>query len=80
MIRVKMKLRTSDMAAVLGVSRMTYHRWVNGDGNVRTEVKRLFINERLRDLLRIVHQGWPPAGYMKRSKDDRLQMLLELLP
>jgi hypothetical protein len=73
-----MLLTTSDMAGVLGVSRMTYYGWVKGkplrksnEANVRVVLKRL--------LAVMTEHGWPMPSVIAAGQKERKAKLLELL-
>ena len=77
-LRKHMLLTTSDMAELLGVSRMTYYGWVAGkpprktnDAKVRAMLKRL--------LVVMTEHNWPAPEVIAASPQWRKQRLLELL-
>lgn len=77
-LRRHMLLTTSDMAAILGVTRMTYYGWVKGrpvrpsnDVKVRTA---------LRKLLAIMSEhSWPTPEVIAADRKLRKERLQELL-
>lgn len=77
-LRKHMLLTKTDMAGLLGVSRMTYYAWVEGRGarlknqeHIRTMLKRL--------LVVMSEHGWPTPDVIAASQPERKQMLLEIL-
>jgi DNA-binding transcriptional regulator YiaG len=77
-LRKHMLLTTSDMAELLGVSRMTYYGWVRGkvlrksnDEAVRVMLKRL--------LTVMTEHGWPTPEVIASDQPQRKQRLLEVL-
>ena len=77
-LRKHMLLTASDMAELLGVSRMTYYGWVRGkplrkssDEAVRAMLKRL--------LAVMTDHGWPMPEVIASSQKQRKERLLEVL-
>ncbi len=77
-LRKHMLLTTSDMAELLGVSRMTYYAWVRGkplrksnDEAVRVTLKRL--------LAVMTDHGWPMPEVIASSQKQRKERLVEIL-
>lgn len=77
-LRRHMLLTTTDMAQLLGVSRMTYYGWVKGkplrksnDGAVRAMLKRL--------LAVMTDHGWPTPEVIAADRPQRMERLRELL-
>lgn len=77
-LRKHMLLTTSDMAELLGVSRMTYYAWVRGkplrksnDESVRVTLKRL--------LAVMTDHGWPMPEVIAASQKQRKERLVEIL-
>lgn len=77
-LRKHMLLTTSDMAELLGVSRMTYYGWVKGkplrksnDESVRKMLKRL--------LAVMTDHGWPPPEVIAADQKQRKERLIEVL-
>lgn len=77
-LRKHMLLTTSDMAELLGVSRMTYYAWVRGktlrksnDEAVRVILKRL--------LAVMTDHGWPMPEVIAASQKQRKERLVEIL-
>jgi DNA-binding XRE family transcriptional regulator len=77
-LRKHMLLTTSDMAELLGVSRMTYYGWVKGktlrksnDEAVRTMLKRL--------LTVMTEHGWPMPEVIASDQKQRKERLIEIL-
>ena len=77
-LRKHMLLTTSDMAGLLGVSRMTYYSWVKGtlprkanDETVRAMLKRL--------LGAMTDHNWPTPDVIASDQPQRVARLLEIL-
>lgn len=77
-LRKHMLLTTTDMAGLLGVSRMSYYGWVRGsslrqanDEKVRVMLKRL--------LTVMTEFHWPTPAVIASAQPQRLQMLKEIL-
>lgn len=77
-LRRHMLLTTSDMAELLGVSRMTYYGWIKGKTlRAKNELK---VRTRLRQLLSIMAtHSWPMPEVIASSQTQRKARLLELL-
>lgn len=77
-LREHMSLTMDHMAKLLGVSRVTYHGWVNGKPiRAKNEDK---AKAMLRQLITLVKQGhWPPDGAKVMPSKQRFQTLLEIL-
>jgi len=76
-LRKHMLLTTSDMASLLGVSRMTYYGWVRGAPPRRANEE--FVRGMLRKLLAIMANGWPMPEVIAADQKQRKERLLELL-
>lgn len=76
-VRLHLKLRQSDMAVLFGVSRITYIRWTKGY-QVRSGTQKI-IRSRLRELLGIIRDGWPPPETMALRAEQRFAQLLAKL-
>jgi DNA-binding XRE family transcriptional regulator len=78
-LRKHMMLRRSDMAELLGVSRMTYHRWVLG--NRAPEHKSIEkVRLTLKNLLTImVEDKWPSPEVIILDSNSRRDKLNEAL-
>lgn len=74
-LRKHMLLTASDMASILGVSRVTYHGWVKGNPIRKTNLTK--VKARLRKLLAIVQSGWPDSDVIVMSNKERVARLLE---
>jgi DNA-binding XRE family transcriptional regulator len=77
-LRNHMMLTVADMARAVGVSRVTYHSWINGK-RLRKEneeaLKRL-----IRQLITVMHEHqWPGAEVEKLGPRARSARLLALL-
>ena len=77
-LRKHMLLTTSDMAELLGVSRMTYYGWVKGgtlrkanDESVRAMLKRL--------LAVMTDHSWPMPEVIASTQKQRKERLLAIL-
>jgi len=77
-LRKHMLLTTTDMAELLGVSRMTYYGWVKGkvlrkanDAAVRAMLKRL--------LAVMTDHEWPMPEVIAAEQKQRKERLLEIL-
>lgn len=77
-LRKHMLLTTSDLAGLLGVSRMTYYGWVRGtplrqanDDRVRVMLKRL--------LTVMTEHHWPTPQVIAAGQKQRLELLKEVL-
>ena len=77
-LRKHMLLTTSDMAELLGVSRMTYYGWVRGkairksnDESVRTMLRRLL------DVM--TRHSWPTPEVIASDQKQRKERLVAIL-
>ena len=77
-LRKHMLLTTSDMAELLGVSRMTYYGWVKGkplrksnDESVRVMLRRL--------LAVMNDHGWPMPDVIASNQKQRKERLISIL-
>lgn len=77
-LRKHMLLTTSDLAGLLGVSRMTYYGWVRGaplrqanDEKVRAMLRRL--------LTTMTEHHWPTPEVIAASQAQRLKLLKAVL-
>ncbi len=77
-LRRHMLLTTSDIAELLGVSRMTYYGWVNGksirkdnDESVRTMLRKLL------DIM--TRHNWPTPEVIGSSQKQRKERLIAIL-
>ena len=78
LVRERMALTIKDMCTLLGVSRVTYYRWVEG-GPIR-ESNEKKVKETLRQILPLLKDGtWPPEGAQHWTSERRLNTLLEIL-
>jgi len=77
-LRKHMLLTVTDMAELLGVTRMTYYGWVKGKPIRKSNDKA--VRAMLKQLLAIVTDyGWPMPEVTTMSQKQRKQRLLELL-
>lgn len=78
MFRVKLKLTTSDMAEIFGVSRISYYKWRKG-GKMRPAMQQR-VETALRQIIRVVNeQRWPSGSEMRLSSTKRAKRLIELM-
>jgi DNA-binding XRE family transcriptional regulator len=78
MLRRHLLLNTSDMAKVLGVSRVTYYSWVRGASMRSTNVPK--VKAVLKRLLAVVTETeWPNNDVLVMKPTQRAERLLELL-
>jgi DNA-binding XRE family transcriptional regulator len=77
-LRRHMLLSVSDMAQVLGVSRVTYYSWVRGKqprlsnmGRVKSKIRKM--------LVLLTEKGWPSTAVLEMAQPSRVQHLIELL-
>jgi DNA-binding XRE family transcriptional regulator len=77
-LRRHMLLSVSDMAKVLGVSRVTYYSWIRGKQPRLTNMARVKL--KLKQMLAVLtEQGWPTPDVLEMEQHDRVQRLIELL-
>lgn len=77
LVRERMGLSILDMAKLLGVSRMTYYKWINGGGARATNEKR--VKDALRMVLPLLKEGrWPLPNHKAMNSSQRLTALLEI--
>lgn len=73
-----MLLTVSDMASVLGVSRVTYYSWLRGKQPRVSNMARVKL--RLKQMLALLtEQGWPTTDVLEMEQQERVQHLIELL-
>jgi DNA-binding XRE family transcriptional regulator len=78
LVRERMALTVKDMCKLLGVSRITYYRWVDG-GPIR-ERNEEKVKDTLRQLIPLLkNKTWPPEGAKFWTSEQRLEALLEIL-
>lgn len=78
LVRERMALTVKDMCALLGVSRISYYKWVAG-GRIRKHNEDK-VKAVLRQLLPILKDGaWPPQGAKGWPSKQRMDALLEIL-
>jgi DNA-binding XRE family transcriptional regulator len=77
-LRKHMLLTTTDMASLLGVSRMTYYGWVRGKPLRKTSDE--YVRLMLKRLLAVMteHQ-WPTPEVIAMEQPQRKQRLVEVL-
>jgi len=75
-LRRHMLLTTSNMAELLGVSRMTYYGWVKGKPVRKKNDER--VRAVLKSLLATMSQGWPQPDVIALEQKHRFQRLLEI--
>jgi DNA-binding transcriptional regulator YiaG len=77
-LRKHMLLTTVDMAALLGVSRMTYYGWVRGKPLRKTSDQK--VRQMLKSLLAVMtDHGWPTPEVIAMEQPQRKQRLDEIL-
>jgi DNA-binding XRE family transcriptional regulator len=76
-LRKHMLLTTSNMAELMGVSRMTYYGWVKGKPLRKKNDDK--VRDILRRLLIILNDGWPQPDVIALEQKLRFQRLLEIL-
>lgn len=76
-LRKHMLLTTSNMAELLGVSRMTYYGWVKGKPVRKKNDER--VRDMLRKLLVTMENGWPMPEIIAIEQKFRFKRLLEVL-
>ena len=76
-LRKHMLLTTSNMAELMGVSRMTYYGWVKGKPLRKKNDDK--VRDILRRLLIILNDGWPQPEVIALEQKLRFQRLLEIL-
>lgn len=76
-LRKHMLLKTSNMAELLGVSRMTYYGWTQGKTIRKKNDERVRVA--LKELLGIMSEGWPQPEVIALDPKARFQRLLEIL-
>ena len=75
-LRKHMLLTTSNMAELLGISRMTYYGWVKGKPvRAKNDEK---VREILRRMLAILNDGWPQPEVIALEQKQRFERLLEI--
>jgi len=78
LVRERMALTIKDMSKLLGTSRATYYKWVDG-GPIRERNEKK-VKETLRQLLPLLKEGtWPPYGAQHWTSEQRLDALIEIL-
>jgi DNA-binding XRE family transcriptional regulator len=78
LVRERMALTVKDMCKLLGVSRITYYKWVDGGPIRQRNAQR--VKETLRQLLPLIKEGtWPPPEAKNWPSGKRLESILELL-
>jgi len=78
LVRERMLLSIKDMCRLLGVSRATYYKWVEGGPIRRSNEKR--VKSVLRQVLPLLKENkWPVMGAQQLTGEERLEALLELL-
>tara|TARA_R110000823_G_scaffold171108_2_gene303628 strand:- start:65 stop:349 length:285 start_codon:yes stop_codon:yes gene_type:complete len=75
-LRRHMLLTNSNMAELLGVSRMTYYGWVkNKPVRAKNDAK---VRDILRKMLGILNDGWPQPEVIALEQKQRFERLLEI--
>jgi DNA-binding XRE family transcriptional regulator len=77
LVRERAALTITEMAVLIGVSRVTYHKWKDGAGITKknkSKIKAVMVR-----LLALVRSGtWPPEGIHRLPYKLRMKALLEL--
>lgn len=77
-LRKHMLLTAYNMAAVFGVSRVTYYSWVKGKAVRKHNVTK--VRDAVKKLLDVVRdQNWPSPEVIAMSQQERYAKLLEIL-
>jgi len=77
-LRSHMLLNSTQMATVLGVSRVTYSKWLKGSPIRKSNDTKA--REGLRKLFTILHvHQWPQREVVGMSPDQRFKTLLEFM-
>lgn len=77
-LRRHMLLTTTDMAGLLGVSRMTYYSWVKG--TPPRKVNDVIVRAMLKRLLGVMtDHNWPMPDVIASDQPQRVARLLEIL-
>ncbi len=77
-LRKHMLLTTSNMAKLLGVSRMTYYAYLRGQSPQRAKAEK--IRAALKKLLHIMAEhNWPTPEAIEMEQKDRFKRLSELV-
>lgn len=76
-LRKHMLLTTSNMAELFTISRMTYYGWVKGKPVRKKNHDRVIST--LRNLLKVMENGWPQPNIIALEQKDRFKELLEVL-
>lgn len=77
-LRMHMLVPVGDWASLMGVSRMTYYKWVIGKAQIRSR-KDAAVREQIRLLLGLVSRGWPSPEDKGLEPAQRVAKLLALL-
>ena len=75
-LRKHMLLTTSNMAELLGVSRMTYYGWVKGKPVRKKNDDK--VRDILRKMLSILNDGWTQPEVIALEQKQRFERLLEI--
>ena len=75
-LRKHMLLTTSNMAELLGVSRMPYSGWVKGKPVRKKNDDK--VRDILRKMLSILNDGWPQPEVIALEQKQRFERLLEI--
>lgn len=75
-LRKHMLLTTSNMAELMGVSRMTYYGWVKGKPLRKKNDEK--VRGILKELLLILNDGWPQPDVIALEQKLRFKRLLEI--
>lgn len=77
-LRRHMLLTKTQMARLLGISRVTYHAWEKAGGPSRRSI--MYARAVLKELLRVmVEHEWPTPTVVAMDQEDRLIELQKLI-
>jgi DNA-binding XRE family transcriptional regulator len=78
MVRRHMGLTVTNMAKLLGITRVTYYSWVRGASMRSTSVPK--VKSCIKQLAGLIQDGsWPPPEIITMTAEQRITRLLELL-
>lgn len=77
-LREHMLIQVGDWVGILGVSRMTYYKWVNGKAQIRPARSEV-VRQRIKQLLGVMASGWPQPYIKGMDPKDRAVKLTALL-
>lgn len=74
-LRKHMLIPVGDWVGILGASRMTYYKWVNGMSTIRPK-RQDEVRVKIKSLLAAVANGWPTAEIKGLEPSERTVKLL----